>query len=67
MPFIAVNEDGQFLTNRKSTGRMYESRSTWSDKLSEAKIFTTKGAATRSGNDNGGHYFEVKEVEIRIK
>lgn len=68
MPFfVAVNEEGEFLTNRKATNHMYVSRSTWMEGIENAKIFSTKAAATRSGNDNGECEFWVEEVEVRLK
>lgn len=65
--YVVRGEDGYFLTNRKATGRMYVSRSGWSENLDDAKIFSTKGAASNSANSNNEQDYEVLEVEVRIK
>ena len=68
MPFFVVrNGNQEFLTNRKATTKMYVSRSFWEPGLDNAKIFSTKGAATRSGNDNGEYDFDVLEVKVSLK
>ncbi len=64
MKFIAKSTNGLYLTPRRNTGAMYESRSGWSKDIEDAKIFQTKAAATNSGNQNGKHKFEVVPVQI---
>lgn len=65
--FIVKNFNNKFLTNRKATDIMYESRSGWSYELDDAKVFSTQGAATRSGTDNGQCDFQVVQVELIFK
>lgn len=65
--FVVKGEDGYFLTNRKSTGRMYVSRSGWSEKLDDAKIFSTKSAASNSANSNGEQDYEVLQVKVSLE
>jgi hypothetical protein len=53
-----------YLTPRRSTGRMYEDRSSWGS-FDDAKIFNTRAAATNSARQNLGHDgFEVVPVTI---
>lgn len=63
--YVARSENGLYLTNRKATGRMYESRSTWGV-LDAAKIFNTKGSATNSAKQSGCKSFEILPVEISV-
>lgn len=64
MFYIVESFDGHYLTNRKSTGSMYQSRSSWSKNLDDAKAFSTQGAATRSANDNGEKGYWVVEARL---
>lgn len=57
-----------YLTPRRPTQEYGISRTTWSKKLSDSKIFNTKGAATRSlrasKDYNETVYYEIVPVEI---
>lgn len=64
MFYVVESFDNHYLTNRKSTGSMYESRSSWSKSFDDAKIFSTKAAATRSANDNGQKGYWVVEARV---
>lgn len=66
MFYIVESFDGHFLTNRKSTGSMYQSRSSWSKNFDDAKVFSTQGAATRSANDNGEKGYWVMEAGLAL-
>lgn len=52
---------GYFVGTRKNNGNMYESRTVLVDEISDARIFNTRGAATRAGSDCGckGEALEV--------
>lgn len=65
--YVVRGEDGYFLTNRKATGRMYVSRSGWSKNLDDAKIFSTKSAASNSANSNGEQDYEVLQVKVSLE
>ncbi len=44
---------GPWVGTRKNNGNMYESRTVLAKDLREARVFNTKSAATRAGNDCG--------------
>lgn len=68
--YVVRGEDGYFLTNRKATGRtyphVYRARSGWSEDLDDAKIFSTKSAASNSANSNNEQDYEVLEVKVSL-
>lgn len=66
MFYVVESFNSGYLTNRKSTGEMYVSRSSWSDDLDDAKVFSTLSAAKRSANENGEHGYWVHEVSLDI-
>ena len=64
---IVVSFDGKYLTPRRNNGKMYESRSGWSDDIEDAKIFQTEGAAKNLAEANGEKHYDIKLVRIVIK
>lgn len=50
---LKTSEGIKFLTPRRSTGRQYESRSGWSLKFEDAKVFNTASAAKNSASASG--------------
>lgn len=48
--FIVRNNQGDYMYHRRNTGHMYEDRTAWGDKITEARVFTKKSAATNSAN-----------------
>jgi hypothetical protein len=66
MKFIARTKSGKYLTPRRNTGNMYESRSGWSADIEDAKIFNTAAAATNSARQSGKKDFEVVGVELVV-
>lgn len=67
MFFIVESFDHHFLTNRKATKPdIYQARSGWSEKLDEAKVFSTQAAATRSANENGERGYWVLEAFLSL-
>jgi len=66
MAHFIVRKKGKTLLYqypRRNNGRLYESRTTHGPDAEQARVFNTKGAATRS-NEGWG---EVVEVELRVK
>ena len=61
--YIVKSWEGQYLTPRRSTGRMYENRSGWSDDPEDARIFQTLSAARTASNSVKGNK-EVVEVAV---
>jgi len=61
-----TDNDGTYFYqyHRRSTGRQYEDRTMWGDDLGQARVFTTKGAAKRSSDEE---LSETIEVELVIK
>lgn len=58
------NEVDLYLTHRRATGQqMYHVQAQLTSSLSEARVFTTKAAATNSGGASG----EIVEVELVVK
>lgn len=50
--FVCMNDQNEYLTARKATGRMYVARAQWSD-FDSARVFQTKGAARNAGKQAG--------------
>lgn len=50
MRYVIQADDGSFLTPRRNTGTVYQSRAMWSRDLEQARVFNTKTAATTSAN-----------------
>ena len=53
--YVFKLDRGGYVGTRKNNGRMYESRPTSSDDLSDARVFNTKAAASRAGSALGEH------------
>lgn len=53
--YVFKLDRGGYVGTRKKNGRMYESRPTSSDDLSDARVFNTKAAASRAGSALGEH------------
>lgn len=67
MFYVVESFDGHFLTNRKASKQdRYQARSSWSKDLDDAKVFSTKAAATRSANENGEKSFWVREANLTL-
>lgn len=67
MKYIVESLDAGYLTPRRNNGVMYESRSSWSKDIDDAKIFQTKGAATNSANQAPPvKLFKVKIVRFYV-
>lgn len=67
MRCIVQDASGKYLTHRRSTGRQYISRSSWSDNIDDAKIFASKSAAKNSANaSNSELAFLIFSVVIAI-
>lgn len=61
--FVFQLESGGYVGTRKNNGRMYESRPSASQELSDARVFNTKAAASRAGSALG-EAGEPREVWI---
>ena len=66
MYYVVENAKGQVLTARRATGKLYESRVSWSDCGDDAKIFSTKAAATNSARQSGETDFTVYNAFITV-
>lgn len=65
--FIVEDVTNEYLYHRRNTGAMYVSRSMWGPDIGQARVFTTKSAATNSANQSIGHYeFEVVPVKLEL-
>lgn len=67
MFYIVKNFDNEYLTNRRAAKNdRYRARSGWSESIDDAKVFSTKSAATNSGVSNGEAGFDVIEVTLKL-
>lgn len=71
MAKIVVKIKGQYLTPRRSTGRMYENRVQLSPYIDDAKVFNNLSAAKNSVNSNfknpeGVEYFGLAIEEYKL-
>jgi hypothetical protein len=66
MKFVVENAEGQVLTPRRATGKLYEARAMWSDNGEDAKIFQTKAAAVNSARQTGETAFKVYHAFITV-
>lgn len=67
MKCIVIDENGLYLTARKATGNMYQSRVTWSEDISQSKIFQTAGAARNSANASSHSVpYDVCEIVFTV-
>jgi len=67
MFYVVRNFDDEYLTNRRAgKNDRYRARSGWSETIDDAKVFSTRAAATRSGKDNGEADFQVIEVSLNL-
>jgi len=64
--FVATNRSGKYLTPRRATDKMYESRSGWHKSIDEARIFSTAGAAKNSARQAGCKEPKILPVKLEL-
>ena len=65
MSHHVVEVDGKYQGPRRATGRLYENRTCLVSKISEARVFNTKGAATNSMK-SAGLKGKVRAVSVEV-
>lgn len=69
MTHFVVMVGDEYMTHRKATNEMYVSRTSWSDNISDARVFTKPGPAMNSARSavDIESYSSINVLPVELK